>query len=92
MASEAKRCERCGARRSGVTAGAFDLFDYCAVCSRDLCDSCMGKGCCGNVPARSGNADECEADEANSRLIEEAIRQQHERDDAPTDTPADRKG
>jgi hypothetical protein len=68
-----KRCERCGTTRPGKTAGGFALFDYCAVCSRDLCDECMGKGCCGNTPARSGNADECDADAANDKLITEGM-------------------
>lgn len=45
-----KRCERCGKGPNGE----YGLLDYCAVCSRDLCDACMAKGCCGNVPARSG--------------------------------------
>ena len=51
-----KRCERCGARRSKPGAGEYDLLDYCAHCSRDLCDACMEKGCCGRVPAASGTA------------------------------------
>ena len=45
-------CERCNKKASG-----YDLLDYCAVCSRNLCDLCMDKGCCGHVPAKSG-ADE----------------------------------
>jgi len=45
-----KKCERC---RSSPGA-PDDLIDYCAVCSKDLCDDCMTKGCCGNVPALSG--------------------------------------
>jgi hypothetical protein len=53
-----KRCERCGARSPKPEAGPYALFDYCAECSRDLCDACMAKGCCGNVPAKSGM--ECE--------------------------------
>lgn len=67
-----KSCERCGTRSPGKTAGGFALFDYCAVCSRDLCDSCMVKGCCGNVPARSGNAEECDEDAALDQQIEAA--------------------
>jgi hypothetical protein len=43
------KCERCGKAPSGYT-----LFDYCAHCSKNLCDDCMTKGCCGHVPAVSG--------------------------------------
>lgn len=54
-----KKCERCGSRPhdsagTGPKANEFTLFDYCAVCSKDLCPECMAKGCCGNVPALSG--------------------------------------
>lgn len=49
-----KTCERCGASPEGE----FGLLDYCAHCSRDLCDACMEKGCCGHVPAESGIADD----------------------------------
>lgn len=49
-----KSCERCGAAKPSKDAGAFALFDYCAVCLSDLCDECMKKGCCGKVPAASG--------------------------------------
>jgi len=52
-----KSCERCGKKSD---PSSFKLMDYCAECSRDLCDECMEKGCCGNVPAKSGT----EADEA----------------------------
>lgn len=48
-----KKCERCGAQPSGE----FGLLDFCANCSKDLCDSCMEKGCCGKVPAASGSED-----------------------------------
>jgi hypothetical protein len=44
-----KKCERC--RKS---ADGFDLLDYCAKCSKDLCEACMKAGCCGSVPAESG--------------------------------------
>lgn len=50
----AKVCERCGASKPSPEAGPFDSLDYCAECSRDLCDACMARGCCGRVPARSG--------------------------------------
>lgn len=43
------KCERC----NKATAG-YDLFDYCASCSRNLCDPCMADGCCGAKPAKSG--------------------------------------
>lgn len=48
--SETKRCERCRA----LPNGPMGLHDYCATCSRDLCDPCMLVGCCGSVPAISG--------------------------------------
>lgn len=52
------KCERCGgvghwtdkAGREHVQ----DLLDYCATCSKNLCEKCMAKGCCGKVPAVSG--------------------------------------
>lgn len=56
MVSETKRCERCGARQPRPDASGYALFDYCAVCSRDRCDECMKKGCCGHVPALSGES------------------------------------
>lgn len=49
-----KKCERCRA----TPRGEYELLDYCAVCSKDLCDECMAKGCCGNVPARSGTEED----------------------------------
>ena len=49
-----KRCERCG----GKAKGEYALLDYCAICSRDLCEDCMAKGCCGNVPALSGEKED----------------------------------
>ena len=51
-----KKCERCGSRPSGE----FELLDYCAECSTDLCPNCMAEGCCGNIPAESGEADDDE--------------------------------
>ena len=49
------KCEGgCGRSTSG-----FELFDYCAGCSKNLCPKCMQKGCCGHIPAESGmRADE----------------------------------
>lgn len=44
-------CEGCGARPN---ASSYELFDYCAICSKSLCPACMDKGHCGNVPAVSG--------------------------------------
>jgi hypothetical protein len=52
------RCERCGREAVG-----WDLFDYCRVCSRNLCPACMAAGCCGNVPAESGAEVDLEEDE-----------------------------
>lgn len=49
-----KRCESCGTKYPNAECGEYDLFDYCAVCSRDLCDRCLAKGCCGHVPGKSG--------------------------------------
>lgn len=51
-----RRCERCNRRPEGE----YDLHDYCAVCSKNLCEPCMEAGCCGHKPARSG-AEEDEA-------------------------------
>lgn len=42
-------CERCGA-----TPTSYELLDYCATCSKNLCADCMKAGCCGAVPAASG--------------------------------------
>lgn len=46
-----KQCENCGYE---VSKCSFTLLDYCLVCSKTLCDNCMKKGCCGNIPAKSG--------------------------------------
>jgi hypothetical protein len=43
------QCEQCGAGPAGV-----ELFDFCALCGKKLCDECMAGGCCGQVPAISG--------------------------------------
>lgn len=57
-----KTCERCGSRGTLITkgpfAGTYQMLDFCAECSKDLCDECMKKGCCGHAPALSGNEDE----------------------------------
>lgn len=47
---EYMKCERCRKKASG-----FNLNDYCAECSKNLCDDCMRKGCCGHVPTISGS-------------------------------------
>lgn len=56
------KCERCDGRDTWTDdAGRVrvsDFTDYCAVCSKNLCRKCMIEGCCGNVPAKSGSADE----------------------------------
>lgn len=51
------RCELCGARSPRPKASSYALFDYCAECGANLCDTCMAKGHCGHVPALSGQAD-----------------------------------
>lgn len=43
------KCERCK-----VEATGYNLHDYCAKCSKNLCDRCMKNGCCGQKPAESG--------------------------------------
>ncbi len=54
------KCERCG----GTTPpGSFNLMDYCAKCSKNLCPKCMAEGCCGKVPAESGNQQDYGDDE-----------------------------
>lgn len=47
------RCEEC----NRVTSG-YELFDYCAECSVNLCPACMERGHCGHVPAISGSDDD----------------------------------
>lgn len=49
------KCERCSKQTDSET---YELFDYCAKCSKNLCPDCMKKGCCGKVPAVSGNNEE----------------------------------
>jgi hypothetical protein len=62
-----KVCERCGSRGEMITtgpfAGMYQGLDYCAKCSRDLCSKCMSEGCCGSIPAKSGNEEDNEEDE-----------------------------
>jgi len=51
------KCERCDSAQKPV-AGLYDLYDYCPSCGKNLCASCMAKGCCGKVPAVSGMGDD----------------------------------
>lgn len=59
--AERYRCERCGVLHSFLT------LDYCAACSRNLCDKCMKLGCCGFVPAKSGDAIDRDGEEDSLR-------------------------
>lgn len=52
------KCERCGAGTVG-----YDLHDYCAMCSQNLCTSCMADGCCRHVPAISGQTEDYSEEE-----------------------------
>ncbi len=58
------RCERCGEQPEGK----FGLHDYCATCSKNLCPACMAKGCCGKVPAVSGDASDHQ-DDADREML-----------------------
>lgn len=49
-----KECERCRAPEPASCSASFELFDFCAECSRNLCPACMELGCCGTTPAVSG--------------------------------------
>jgi hypothetical protein len=49
------KCERAGC--SAETEG-YNLFDYCAHCSKNLCPEHLRKGCCGHIPAESGSGEE----------------------------------
>lgn len=40
------KCERCG-----KATDAYELFDYCAVCSKNLCPTCLRDGRC--APTRN---------------------------------------
>ena len=58
------RCERCGRPDtvidpSGI-ARAAPSTDCCAVCGKGLCVRCMDEGCCGHVPAMSGEESDAE--------------------------------
>ena len=53
------RCERCNAGTTG-----YELHDYCLRCGKNLCAKCMEHGCCGAVPAESGQGcDDADQDE-----------------------------
>ena len=56
------KCERCGANPTGM-----QLHDYCAQCSRNLCDACMERGCCGEQPAISGEAQEASTEPPDAK-------------------------
>jgi hypothetical protein len=43
-------CEKCNKK----ARGEYELFDYCATCSKNLCPDCMAAGHCGEKPAKSG--------------------------------------
>jgi len=47
-------CEGCGKESPVVSGNSYELLDYCAKCGANLCDNCMAKGHCGQVPALSG--------------------------------------
>ncbi len=49
-------CERCGCKPDRGPDN-YELFDYCAECSTNLCAECMKGGCCGVTPAASGMED-----------------------------------
>ncbi len=40
---------------TGPKSGPYALFDYCARCSRNLCEGCMSAGCCGQTPGAEWN-------------------------------------
>jgi hypothetical protein len=46
-----QQCERC---QETIPAWSYALMDYCADCQQSLCEKCMRQGCCGHVPAISG--------------------------------------
>lgn len=66
-------CENCGKATVG-----YELHDYCAICSKNLCADCMAEGHCGNTPALGGMNDPCETCGGLGR-IEDADKDQHGR-------------
>jgi hypothetical protein len=59
-----KKCEKCG---KAPPPDSYQLFDYCAVCSKDLCPDCMAKGHCGHTPALSGMGEDYSETPEDSR-------------------------
>lgn len=54
-----RTCERCGAQEVFSNDPKRRLHvGYCVKCSKNLCDPCIQKGCCGSVPAVDGEAEE----------------------------------
>lgn len=55
-------CERCGGQNFFTDENGRSVpmvcLPYCVECSKDLCDECMKRGCCGNVPAINGDEDD----------------------------------
>jgi hypothetical protein len=47
-------CEQC---QTPTCSQTYDLFDYCRLCSRNLCPVCTEKGCCGRTPALTADID-----------------------------------
>lgn len=62
------KCERCQAETKD-----YALHDYCAKCSKNLCDACMAKGCCGAKPAESGMALDAADDDEAQTMAEDAL-------------------
>lgn len=56
-------CERCHKETAEL-----ELFDYCLICSKNLCKTCAAEGCCGNVPMLSGQAEDHPDDEDNEQF------------------------
>ena len=62
-------CEKCGKKASGK----YELLDYCAKCSKNLCDDCMAAGHCGETPAKSGmDADQSDGDAELAKIRQAA--------------------
>lgn len=56
------KCERCKVESVG-----YNLHDYCQMCSKNLCTSCMANGCCKIKPARSGSLADLSGDNRSSK-------------------------
>lgn len=52
-------CDRCANESEPGEA-----FDYCPRCGANLCPECMEEGCCGEVPAVSGQSRDVEDEQA----------------------------